>query len=162
MWHKYRFVIAGLVIILVNQLVSFAVSASRPEAFLPSGTTRYAAAYLSTNYGLSYTGNWLDLPGMTKYISIPEGQTADLMIHFCILMTPNTAPHVAVRATVRGQPAKPYWVQFTPSAAQSNMCADFYLTGVTAGQPPVKIQMDVPPGTINLAEAVMLVTANLH
>ena len=41
MLHRFRFAIAGIVLILVNQVVTFAVSAHMPNALFPAGTTRY-------------------------------------------------------------------------------------------------------------------------
>ena len=43
MLHKFRFVIVSALVVLTSAGVSYAVSASMPNALLPAGTTRYAS-----------------------------------------------------------------------------------------------------------------------
>ena len=74
MLHRFRFVIAGILIILINQAVTFAVSASMPTALLPAGSTRYATAASTSTENVNNLVGWADVPGMTKYITIPSRQ----------------------------------------------------------------------------------------
>ena len=165
MLHKFRFVIAGILIILVNQVVTFAVSANMPNSLLAAGTTRYAAAYAtSTEYSLS--PSWQDMPAMTKYITIPTGQTADVMVIFCGEVWTDSATDMLVRATVRDIVMAPDEITLLhQDAGASNRCAVFYKTNVTAGSPPVTIQWFVSGISfpqINVADRSMVVIVNTH
>ena len=107
MLHRFRFVIAGILIVLVNQVVTFAVSASMPTMLFPAGTSRYAAAYSLVPAGILDTDGWVDLSGMTKYITIPNGHTADVLVHFCGTAQTDSNSTVWVRALIRDVVASP-------------------------------------------------------
>jgi hypothetical protein len=163
MLHKFRFVIAGVLIILVNQVVTFAVSASMPSALLPAGTTRYAAAHNNTAYGIDETGDWQDLVGMTKYITIPAGKTADVFVSFCTQLNKVTGSYVHVRGLIRSAVSLPA-VQVMELTTQATVhCANFYWTNVAAGQPAIKMQVYVPLATsAQVHNATMFITVNVH
>ena len=143
MLHRFRFVIVGILIILVNQAVTFAVSASMPNALLPDGSTRYAAVY-ATSTEFSLSPSWQDMPDMTKYITIPTGQTADVMVIFCGSSFTGEPAYLSVRALIRDVLASPseFQLQVSDTAGRSSHCAIFLKTNVTAGSPAVKIQWD--------------------
>ena len=72
MLHRFRFVIAGIVIILVNQVVTFAVSASMPDALL-AGRHHPLRDGLRHERGQCFRRpGWVDMPGMIKYITHPH------------------------------------------------------------------------------------------
>ena len=92
MLHSSRFVIAGLLVVITSAIVSFAVSASMPGALMPAGTTRYAAVYATNEVVIHGDAGWMDVPGMIKYITIPGGQTADVIVIFCGLSGNSNGP----------------------------------------------------------------------
>jgi hypothetical protein len=162
MLHRFRFVIAGVLIILVNQAVTFAVSASMPSALLSAGTTRYAAAQASAIADVSSSPSFADIPGMTKYITIPGGQTADVMVIFCGEAASGSASQYLVRAQIGGALAVPNWSYMTVGSGYGNSCISFYRLNVPAGNPAVKIQWRAPTSTVSMAHRSLLVIANIH
>ena len=163
MHRRFKIPIIIILTAVLTQAAGYAVRAALPEALLTAGSTRYAAAYYPALYTVSYTGDWQDLTGMTKYITIPTGQTADVFVSFCALLQKGTAASVSTRALLRSEPASPPGLEFVPATTPSNQCADYFWTNVSAGQPPIKIQMYVTPATnVYVQHATMLVTVNLH
>lgn len=156
MRHRFRFVIAGAIIILVNQVVSFAVSASAPPALLPEGSTHYAASSLST-FAATYVDGWTDMPGMTKYFTIPGGATADVLVQWCGEMHPAAGDTLAVRAIIAGTAID--HVNVSPSGPA---CMLFQLPGVAAGTKSVKIQWWPASGFAYAYDRALLVTLNIH
>ena len=164
MLHRFRFVILGTLMVVASAAASYAVvSAYVPNALLPAGTTRYAAVSDSTPYSLSYTGGYQDLQGMTKYITIPTGQTADVFVYFCSQFRKSTGTYVNIVGMLRTTLGDPVAPQFVLTADPTTQCTNFYWTNVTAGQPPIKVKMYVPTSTtVVVDKAAMLVTVNLH
>ena len=165
MLKKLKIPIIIAVTALLTQFAGYAVQAAMPPAFLPAGTTRYAVLYNFTPQTLYGSSVYQDIPGTTKYITIPGGQTADLLISVCAQVAVSTGDGVQVRALVRGQPATPGLVSFDPGTTYQQECATFSMTGVTAGQPPIKLQVHVGgayPDNVLVDEVHMIVTANLH
>ena len=167
MLHRFRFVIAGILMVLTSAAVSYAVSASMPTALLPAGTTRYATAYrvgTIAEYIPADEDTWTDVLGMTKYITIPKGQTADVMVQFCAMISSTTTSQTPVRATLRDVPGKPGTLWLGMQGWFSNECAIFHWINVTAGSPAIKIQIGLADlGTdMYLDRPTMHVTVNLH
>ena len=141
MLQKLKIPIIIVVTAILTQLAGYAVHAAMPDALLPAGTTRYATASASSVEQTTYAAGWLDLPGMTKYITIPTGKTADVIVVFCGEAISDSTDLVSARALIRDVVASPsevilvydfiYW---------SNRCGVFYKANVAAGSPAVKIQ----------------------
>lgn len=165
MLHKLRFVIVSALVILSSAGVSYAVSASRPNALLPAGTTRYATVFDGGFASISYNDGWVDMPGMVKYISIPTGQTADVIVIFCGTVGVNTASGwLNVRVLIRDALASPSQALLTHLDDSTSNCAIFEKSNVTAGSPAVKVQWEVDPSA-NSADVIsrqMFVIVNTH
>ena len=164
MSHRLKFLFTGLLVVMTSAIVSYAVSASAPSAFLTAGTTRYAAVSASTTETVDDADGWVDVPGMTKYISIPSGKTADVMIIFCGNANTVGVDQLWTRALIRDAVAAPSVIGLLPADTKlSNQCAFFYKTNVTAGSPAVRIQWSTSgsPGPI-MHERSMFVIANIH
>ena len=112
MLHKFRFVIMGGLMVFASAAASYAaVSAAMPSALLPAGSTRYATAQSQTLAFVDPDQGFLDVPGMTKFITIPSGQQGDVMIIYCAEVASSTAPSYYLRAIVGGVLASPGDVQ---------------------------------------------------
>ena len=164
MLHRLRFVIAGILIILVNQAVTFAVSASMPDALLPSGTTRYATVFATDYVPISYLEGWVDMPGMVKYITIPSGHTADVIVIFCGTGGVNIgSAWLTTRALIRDAVASPSQFLMTHLVDSTSNCAIFEKSNVSSGSPAVKIQWAVGnPDGATMQSRHMFVIANIH
>ena len=165
MLHKFRFVIAGIVFILVNQVVTFAVSASMANALLPAGTTRYAAATASDSLYIAVADGWKDITGMTKYITIPGGQKADVFVIFCGGVASSNTQYLNLQAYIGGTLAGPGIQVFPLVTTYRNQCALFQRLNVPAGSPAIKLKWSVGAFDnyeANMAERSMIVIANLH
>ena len=164
MLHRSRSLIAAVLVVITSAIVSYAVSASMPDALLAAGSTRYAAASSNTPETIVAADGWEDLPGMTKYITIPSGKTADVMVTFCGEVSADPATVSTARAMVRDALASP--TSFTLKVAVvtfSSQCATFYKTNVAAGSPAVKIQWTATgPGTVVMSKRSMIVVVNIH
>lgn len=166
MLHRLRFLILGTLMLLTSAAVSYAVaSAAVPGALLTAGTTRYAAAFATgTDYSLS--PSWQDMPSMTKYVTIPTGQTADVMVIFCGEVWTTGATKLLLRATVRDVVMAPEEITLLDSEdVASNRCAVFHKTSIAAGSPAVKIQWFVSGISfpqINVADRSLIVILNTH
>ena len=152
MLHKFRFVIVSALVVLTSAGVSYAVSASVPNALLPAGTTRYAAAFADHADAITPADSWVDLPGMTKYITIPTGKTADVMVSFCGTEATSTGGLLWTRALIRDVAASPAGMSLLSSENGSSQCAMFYKTSVTSGSPAVKIQWMVERRWLRIGE----------
>ena len=167
MLHKLRFVIIGALMVIASAGASYAaVSAAMPSALLAAGTTRYATAYATGNSGINALNGWVDMAGMTKYISIPGGKTADVIVIFCGNVSADSGALVHVRALIRGAAASPTQFDLTNVyPGRSSSCAIFEKSNVTAGSPAVQIQWEVDGliidgATVNTRH--MFVIANIH
>lgn len=165
MLHKLRFVLAGILIIVVNQAVTFAVSARMQDALLPAGTTRYASAYSGSGDNTSGMDGWNAIDGMTKYITIPSGKTADVMVIFCGVVDVDATSTVYARALVRNTLASPSsFLLQSGTEDMSSRCAYFQQTNVAAGTPAVTIQWNVSGGipSASVLNRSMFVVVNIH
>ena len=167
MLHRSRFLIAALLVVMTSAMVSYAVSASMPNALLAAGSTRYAIASSVNQASLHVFDGWEDMPGMTKYITIPAGKTADVMVIFCGDMDVlNVGDWINIQVLVRDALAAPSPYSLYVSELPASQCAVFYKTGVTAGTPAVKVQWEVsgiPSTEIGFMNSrSMLVVTNIH
>jgi hypothetical protein len=162
MLRKFRFVIAGLAIIVANQAVTFAVSAAKPEILLPAGTVGLAVVEAETTISTSSVTAWVDVPGTPTSVNIPTGKTGDMIILFCGEMVADSG--LNTRALISGLTTKPprmtLWHAGTEQA--QGRCAIFYRTGVPAGNQLVKMQWHVSSGSATMYNRVMLVIVNIH
>jgi hypothetical protein len=136
-----------------------------PSALLPAGTTRYASAYSMVGLSITAADGWADLPGMTKFIAIPSGKTADVIVSFCGAAATNQPSLVHTRALIRDAVAAPADFWLTGSTTISSHCASFSKSNVTSGSPPVKIQWSVDGAPANSAFMYgrhMIVIVNIH
>lgn len=172
MLQRFKIPIIIVVTALLTQLAGYAVHASIPDALLPAGTTRYATLH-SEDYFQTIVGGdgWVDVNHSTKYISIPGGQTADLMIIACTELRQNLSSlatdNIRVRALVRNVPASPAPVTLhlrTPGAFFEEECATFTMSNVAAGQPAIKLQMLLPTMfySADVGAISMIVIVNTH
>ncbi len=163
MLRKFRFVLAGILIIVVNQAVTYAVSAAQAQSLLAPGTTRYAV--VSTTSSTSTTsGTWADLAGLVTNITVPSGKHGDVIILFC--GDSNTQSVTSVRAKVGGYFAAPSAseIRYNPPAGGSeSRCANFYLLNVPAGTRAVKVQWAGTSGQYSwMFSRSMIVLVNMH
>jgi hypothetical protein len=163
MFQKLKIPIIIVATVILTQGAGYAVRAAMPDALLASGTSRYAAAY-ATSPQVTSLAAYSDMPGMTKYVSIPSGKTADVIVIFCgdVATTLNTG--LQLRATIRDVPMAPDPVTLLYSdGAISNQCAMFQKTNVTAGSPPVKIQWAADgAGPVQVNTRSLFVILNIH
>jgi len=162
MLHRLRFVIAGLIIILVNQAVTFAVSAAMPAALLPAGSTRYAVVSTATTASTN-SGTFVGVPGMSTKINIPSGKVADVIVVFCgVAYAPTTNLHV--RALAAGVEMGPGQVLLRgANSALENQCGLFFLANVGSGLQTVKMQYySQNTNFVYIYGRSMLVVANIH
>ena len=82
MLRKLKVPAIVLVAVLLNQVAGYVVHAAVPDAFLASGSTRYAVAYAADEITNS-SSTYADIPGMRASISIPEGKRGDVLLLFC-------------------------------------------------------------------------------
>ena len=111
------------------------------HALLPAGTTRYATATYTGPDAITVPDGWVDLPGMTKYITIPGGHVADVMVTFCGL-TAITASACAYCGCLCRDAAG---LSRTGPIATSNLngssqCASVLQDRRRGGSPAVKVQ----------------------
>ena len=164
MLHKYRFLIAGIVIVLVNQAVTFAVSAYVPGALLTAGTTRYATQSSTATTSVSNGAGFVDLPGMLKYITIPSGEKGDVMVVFCSDFGSTTSDYGWIRVLIGGVSASGSDLQVEfEGASYTSQCGVFTRSNVPEGNPSIKVQMEVTTGTAGVAyHPNMVVILNSH
>jgi hypothetical protein len=165
MLQKLKIPIIIVVTSILTQVVGYAVHAAMPEALLPAGSTRYAAAYGTSAESVGF-GVWANMPGMTKYVSIPAGKTADVIVIFCGDVSTAPATQLQLRAVIRDVAMAPDFVTLLDSkGTTSNQCAVFQKSNVGEGSPAVKIQWAVngiaaPFGYVN--KRSLLVILNIH
>ena len=161
MLHKLRFVIAGLVIILVNQVVTFAVAARVPQSLRPSGTTRYAMAQTTTTADNTSSGNWIPT-GLATSVTVPAGKKADVMVVFCSVGD-GDGNVISVRAKIGGAVLLPSpGVTLMSVSFTGSHCATFYKTGVGEGTKIVRAEWRSFAAGANLLERSMIVTLNTY
>jgi hypothetical protein len=166
MFHKFKLAIIGALMVLASAAASYAaVSAAMSDALLPAGSTRFAAAHATGDTSVEATQGWVDLQGMTKYITIPTGKTADVMVHFCGQVFTQTGGQIWTRVLIRNVVASPSELALPAIANGSTFCSMFYKTNVAAGSPPVKLQWKVAgsPGILASTYArTLFVIVNIH
>jgi len=165
MLHQLRFVIAGLVIILVNQAVTFAVSAAVPTALRPAGSTRYALVQNETQRDIGLPFTW-ESTGLSTSVTIPAGKTADVMVFFCGVANPG-GNYINVRAKIGSQLLLPNFggdgLDFaTGSTAAESHCVNFHKTNVSEGTKTVKIDWLAGDTNPKLFSRSMIVILNIH
>ena len=164
MLHRFRFVISGTLVVLTSAMVSYAVSASIPNTLLPAGTTRYAFVTASGQV-LTPSSSFVNLPGLSTSITIPAGQTGDVMIFFCGASYAEN--FTLVRALVGGSRASPPEVQLREGATtgSESQCANFVKKAVPAGTHTVTMQWrgPGPAGPVQfMYDRSVIVVVNLH
>ena len=92
MISKTKLIVAGILFLLASVVLNQAVSAAVPDALLPAGTTRYATLHSEDYFQTIVGGSWVDVNHSTKYITVPGGQTADVMIIACVELRLNNFP----------------------------------------------------------------------
>ena len=165
MLHKFRFVIAGLIIILVNQAVTFAVSARMPNALRPAGTTRYAMAQSDAQLYVGPVAAWQP-SGLATSVTIPAGKTADVTVLFC---SEGYAAGNAIFAR-----AKIGAALLAPNSAGSGVrliagtnnleshCVNFYRAAVSDGTKTVKVEWSATHVSAYLQDRSMIVILNIR
>jgi hypothetical protein len=158
--RKFRFVIAGLTIIVANQALGYAVQAARPETALAAGNTRY---YVAQAASLVSTGSklWQDIPGMSTTITMPSGKHGDVMLLFCGVAA-TAGEDLLLRATIGGTPAVPQDTVLTEWTAAASNCAFFYKLGLATGSKAVKVQWHATSVYISLVQRSLMVMVNMH
>ncbi len=138
MLERFKLPIVIVVIVLLNQAVSYAVQAAVPNAYLTSGTTRYAVAQASTT--ITTTSTTLVDTGLSKAISIPAGKTGDVIVLFCAdVISPSFAYAQAMVGTLAAPPGL-VPLRAGGGTGGESQCANFYVLGVGAGSKTVKMQ----------------------
>jgi len=165
MLHRLRFVIAGVIIIMVNQAVSFAVSAGMPATMRPAGTTRYAVAYVDDAFTNSV--EWANIPGLSQSITIPSGKRADVFVSYCGEHTADyDGEELYVHALVGGSNATPGSALLEAASRFSSItrCASFYKLNVAAGTKTVRMQWAArfDGDRTFLMKGRIIVTINIH
>lgn len=162
MLGKWKILIIIVVTALLTQFAGYAVRAAMPEAFLTEGTSRYAVAYVTGSELLFHDDGWQNIPGMIKYISIPAGKTADVMVIFCGEAYSDSANALFVRAYVGGILMLPPETILQEEETVSSRCVTFYRINVPAGTPAVRLQWWASNTFGNLYDRTMIVIANVH
>jgi hypothetical protein len=99
---------------------------------------------------------------MTKYISVPGGQVADVFVVFCGSAYSASADRLSIRAYIGGVQAAP-GIELVPLVTTyRNQCTMFQRLNVPAGTPAVKVQWKMNSLDAWMAERNVLVIANLH
>jgi len=163
MLNRFKIPVIVVATVLLNQVVSRAVSAGTPAAFLPPGTTRYAVASASSGANTT-SGSMSNLPGMSASITIPEGRRGDVFVLFCgDLYTTSTT---LVQAMIGGTVALPGALQLRaspPGGFSESRCGNFYKLNVGAGTKTIRIQWASTPGQLStMLNRSLLVTVNIH
>ena len=163
MLRKFKIPIIIVITALLTQGVGLAVQAAMPQAFLPTGTTRYAVAQ-STTGALTWSEGWLPTLGQT--ITLPPGKTADIMVIFCGNgWTNSNLTALQVKVQIAGAVASPGPVNFADEDGEiEGHCATFYKSGGVAGTVPVRVYWRSTNGTysVNMSQRSMIVIANIR
>ena len=143
MISRSKLIVAGILILVASVVLNQAVSAAVPNAFLATGTTRYAFVSTAANASTIST-SFVNLPGLSTTIAVPAGKTADVFVLFCGDMV--TESYTFVRALVGGNRASPVEMLIreppaAPLGGGETGCANF-------------LKKDVPAGTQTVDDAV--------
>lgn len=161
MLRKFRFVVAGLAIILANQAVGYAVHAAMPDTALAAGSTRYYVASRAA-YEVTSSTTWKTLSGMSTTISIPSGKHGDVMVLFCGTGGA-TGGSLYVRAVIGGAAAVPGSILLTDVSTYESHCTYFYKLGLSAGSRAVTMQWHTSTGgTAAMGNLSSIVMVNIH
>ncbi len=139
MLKKFKLPLVIVVIVLLNQAVTYAVQAAVPTALLPGGTTRYTVAQATGMISTSSNLVWAET-GLSKAISIPVGKTADVIVLFCANTV--SSSYMQAQVLVGTSVAAPGLVQLRNhgDVGGESQCANFYAVAVPAGIRTVKVQ----------------------
>lgn len=165
MLRKFRFVIAGLLIIVANQAVSYAVSAAVPSSLLAAGTTRYALVEKETQLNIVSFSDW-EPTLLATSVTVPTGKTADVIVLFCGVASSGNS-FIKVRARLGTALLVPnaggtgISLSSLSSSIQSK-CVNFYKTGVGAGTKTVAIEWHAASSLAHLFSRSMIVILNIH
>ena len=161
MLRKFRIPIIVLVTVLLNQAAGYVVHAAMPQALLAQGNTRYAIAQSTSVSGIFPELGWMDFSGMTKWITIPTGQTGDVMMVFCGESNASSGS-LLVRVYVGGVLASPPELTLQQDSDVGSQCAIFFKANVGEGDKAVKVQWKTTGSLANMAERSLLVIVNHH
>lgn len=163
MLRKLKVAAIVLVAVLLNQVAGYVVHAAVPDAFLASGSTRYAVAYAADEITNS-SNTYADIPGMRASISIPEGKRGDVLLLFCAESWTDGATRVAPWiAGAYGTPSSTQIRISPPGGFAESRCFNFHRLNVHAGTKIVKMQWrEAGGGTSSLGVRHMIVIVNLH
>jgi len=167
MLHRFRFVIAGVIIILVNQGVSFAVSAAMPASLLPQGTTRWAVVVRRPPLmDVTTSTSWVNMPGTSTAITIPGRSTGDVMVWFCSHSVTDQWMTVRARLGTSSMSPTETTLKHTNSPGMEfgeSQCANFFRTDVGPGTYTVRMQWHANDGGYAaLGYGSMLIAVNVH
>jgi hypothetical protein len=158
--RKLKYVMAGVLIVVANQAVNYAVSAAVPSAVLPPGSTTYAVAKAADHIS-TFNTVYSNVKDMSVSITIPAGKHGDVMILFC--GQASSSATLTVRALVAGKGASPGPVIFHEGSPFGSNCAAFYKVGVGEGTKTVKIQWKTFTSSVSdMFARSMIVTVNVH
>ncbi len=161
MWRKFKLPVVILVIVLLNQVVGYAVKAAMPETLLPAGTTRYAVTSSGAPL-LTFSNVFTNVSGASTYIGIPVGKLGDVFVTFCAEAYSGTVSALQVRAIIGGAVAIPTETNFYEAQLIANQCAPFYRLNLGAGTHNVRIQWRATNGFADLYDRTMTVITNIH
>ncbi len=132
-----------------------------PEAFLPAGTTRYAVVSSGAPQ-LTIDTLWKNATGLSTYIGVPVGKTADVFVLFCAEASSGVGSALFARAVIGGAVAIPTDTVLIEQETIANQCAPFYRIGLGAGTHNVRIQWRASTTYANLYDRTMTVITNIH
>lgn len=168
MISRSKLILAGILILIASVVLNQAVSAAVPNAFLATGTTRYAFVSTAANASTTST-SFVNLPGLSTTIAVPAGKTADVFVLFCGDIV--TESFTLVRAVVGGTRASPVEMQVReppadPLGGGETGCANFMRKDVPAGTQTVTMQWRgagaFPGSQQQMFDRSMVVIANIH
>jgi len=161
MFHRYRFVLGALLVVLASAVLAYGVWAIAPNALRPAGTTRYAVVQDSSVIATSDTT--YTPTGLQQGITIPSGKVGDVFVSFCA-PTKTTAGVVWVRAKLGGAVLSPGTFLFHEGNVYGSNCANFYKLNAAEGTRTVKIEWAITGGmgTANMYGQSMIITVNIH
>jgi hypothetical protein len=163
MLRKSQLILAALLVIVASGTVSYAVSASMPQALLGAGTTRYAVAS-SVSSELTFTNVYHTVPGMSVDVDIPGGKVGDIFVIFCADAYADSLTALQVRAWISGFTGTPGYTNFQEEPVIESHCATWYRIGVGPGIRNVAVQWRSSNDghAINLYQRNMIVIVNIR
>ena len=107
---------------------------------------------------------FVDIPNSTVWITVPQGQTADVMFEFCGEMATSPDGTIQIQGMIGTVLALPGpYIVIQDQVDYETSCVQFYKTGITAGNKAVKVQWKVPNlATGHVYDRSVIVTVNSH